>query len=263
MLSHSFDRFYVVAKFELPKVEDSRFTTVYFDSKCSYLASNDSYLRKLMRHCLKIIPYMEFYKRQTRYYNNTAHKILTKDIGLILPTFPNDNRPKRGAILASALGGIASSIISLAYKEIVSFLHHKRHKALHKAVKVMEKKTDLQHNKTHHLENTMIMYGVYNSDILTELTETVHRMQNTTVWKERTFLRKVNQMYELYLNQEGMQHFAINLVLYLTMVREKYVKMYERFIEELKTYSKLIRILSKRLFANLFITAIKIRENLR
>ena len=44
MLSHSFDRFYVVAKFELPKVEDLRFTTVDFDSKCSYLASNDSYL---------------------------------------------------------------------------------------------------------------------------------------------------------------------------------------------------------------------------
>ena len=28
-------------------------------------------------------------------------------------------------------------------------------------------------------------------------------------------------------------------------MREKYVKMYERFIEELKTYSKVIRILSK------------------
>ena len=53
MLSHSFDRFYVVAKFELPKVEDLRFTTVDCDSKCSYLASNDSYLRKLMGHCLK------------------------------------------------------------------------------------------------------------------------------------------------------------------------------------------------------------------
>ena len=109
----------------------------------------------------------------------------------------------------------------------------------------MEKKTDLQHNKVHHPEDTMIMYGVYNSDTLTELTETVHRMQNTTTWKERTFAGKKNQMYKLYLNHEGMQHFAINSVLYLTMVREKYVKMYERFIEELKTYSKLIRILSK------------------
>ena len=91
----------------------------------------------------------------------------------------------------------------------------------------------------------MIIYSVYNSDTLTELIETVHRMQNTTTWKERTFAGKLNQMYELYLNQEGMQHFAINSVLYLATVTGKYVKMYERFIEELKTYSKSIRILSK------------------
>ena len=65
---------------------------------------------------------------------------MTKYIGLILPTYPTDKRPKQGAILASVLGGIASSIIGLAYEGISSFLHHKRHKALHKAVTVMEKK---------------------------------------------------------------------------------------------------------------------------
>ena len=80
-----------------------------------------------------------------------AYEILTNEIGLILPTFPKDKRPKRGTILASVLGGIASSIIGLAYEGISSFLHHKRHKALNKAVKVMERKTDLQHNKIHHL----------------------------------------------------------------------------------------------------------------
>ena len=42
-----------------------------------------------------------------------------------------------------------------------------------------------------------------------------------------------------------MHHYAINSVLYLTSIRKKYVKMYERFIEELKMYSKVIRILSK------------------
>ena len=52
--------------------------------------------------------------------------------------------------------------------------------------------------------------------------------------KKKTFAGKLNEMYELYLNHDGMDHFAIISVLYLTMVREKYVKMYERFIEELK-----------------------------
>ena len=50
---------------------------------------------------------------------------------------------------------------------------------------------------------------------------------------------------ELYAQDKGIHNYAINSVLPLTTVREKYVKMYERFIEELKLYSKVIRILSK------------------
>ena len=42
-----------------------------------------------------------------------------------------------------------------------------------------------------------------------------------------------------------MHNYAINSVLFLTMIQEKYVKMYERFIEELKLYSRAIRVLSK------------------
>ena len=175
---------------------------------------------------------MEFYKKQIEYYNHKACEILTNEIGLILPTFPKDKRPKRGAILASVLEGIASSIIGLTYESISSFLHHKRLNALNKAVKVMERKTDLQQNKIHHLDDTMIMYGVYNSDTLTELIDTVHRMYNTTMWKERSFAGKLNQWLELYLHQEGMHHYAINSILFLTMIREKHVKMYERFLQE-------------------------------
>ena len=115
MLSHSFDRFYVVTKFELPRVEDLKLTTIDFDSNCSYLDGNGNYIKKLHRHCLRIVPYIDLYKRQIAYYNITAYRIMTKDIGLILPTFPTGKRPKRGAILASVLGGIASSIIGLVH----------------------------------------------------------------------------------------------------------------------------------------------------
>ena len=86
----------------------------------------------------------------------------------------------------------------------------KRYKALNKTLKVMERKTDLQQNKIHHLEDTMIMYGVYNSDTLTELIYTVHRMYNITTWQERPFAGRLNQWLELYLHQEGVQHYAIN-----------------------------------------------------
>ena len=50
---------------------------------------------------------------------------------------------------------------------------------------------------------------------------------------------------EIYSQDEGVHNYAINPVLFLTTVREKYVKMYESFIEELKLYSRAIRVLSK------------------
>ena len=39
--------------------------------------------------------------------------------------------------------------------------------------------------------------------------------------------------------------YSINTLLFLTTIKEKYVRMYERFITELKSYSKAICILSK------------------
>ena len=36
-ISHSFDRFYVVTKFELPKVQDLQFTTIPYDKNCEHL----------------------------------------------------------------------------------------------------------------------------------------------------------------------------------------------------------------------------------
>ena len=44
---------------------------------------------------------------------------------------------------------------------------------------------------------------------------------------------------------KGVGHYVINSLLFLTTAREKYVKMYERFIDQLKMYSQAIRILSK------------------
>ena len=143
------------------------------------------------------------------------------------------------------MGSVASKVIGLAYEGISSFLHNKRHKALHKAVAVINKKTNIQHNRINHLEDTMIMYGVYNSDTLTDLIDKVHTMQNFTTWNEKTFTGKLHDWMEIYAQDRGVHIYAINSVLFLTTVREKYMKMYERFIEELKLYSKAIRVLSK------------------
>ena len=77
MLTHSFDRFYVVAKYKIPKIENLKFTTFSFDLTCNYLnISKKSYLLRYIRHCKRIAPYVKFYKQQLDYYNQTTYHIL-------------------------------------------------------------------------------------------------------------------------------------------------------------------------------------------
>ena len=58
MLSHSFDRFYVVTKFELTKVEDLKLTMIPYDSTCQYLekAKSNPYITDMKNYCIKIAP---------------------------------------------------------------------------------------------------------------------------------------------------------------------------------------------------------------
>ena len=92
---------------------------------------------------------MAFYKMQIKAHNNTTHHILRNEIDLILPKFPKGQKNNRGIFNAIILG-----FVGLAFEGISSFLHNRRHKALHKAVKAMSIETDIQRNKLMHSENT-------------------------------------------------------------------------------------------------------------
>ena len=84
-------------------------------------------------------------------------------------------------------------------------------------------------------------------------------MQNFTTCNEKTFAGKLHEWMELYSHNEGLHHYAINCALFLAMVRKKYVKVYKRFIEELKIYSKAM-ISIKRVFTIFPTTTIKTGE---
>ena len=92
----------------------------------------------------------------------------------------------------------------------------------------------------------MVMYSKYNSDTLTNLIDTVHRMHNLTSLKERLFVGIVNEWLKQQLTYYNDEYsYSITTLLFLRTINERYVRMYERFINELKTYSKAILILSK------------------
>ena len=166
----------MVTKFELPKVEDLQFDDIPHDAEYTYLDNSKpgqilGMIKEVKHCCVKIAPHKKYYRKQIAYYNQTATDILTNELALILPTFTKQDRHKRGIITSHITG-----FIGLAYERISSFLHHKRQKALHKAVHAIENKVDLQCNKIFHLEDSMVMYGLYNSDTLEDLIDTVHKL---------------------------------------------------------------------------------------
>ena len=83
MLSHSFDRFYVVTKFILPTIKDLKFSPIDFDSECDYLNvdldTQIHYLPNIKNVCMKIVLFVNFNKKQIDSYNKTVLDILTKN----------------------------------------------------------------------------------------------------------------------------------------------------------------------------------------
>ena len=187
MLVHSFDRFYVVTKFMLPTIEDLKFSKLDFDYTCAYMEkeyapNTDSrkYMLELRAYCNKVKPFVTYYNKLINSYNNTAHNILEKEIKLLLPQV--SKRQKCGIITT-----VVSSFIGLGYEGISSFLQHKRNNVLHKAVNAMNNKANIQHNKLMKLDDTMLIYGIYNVETLEKLIKTVCKIHNTTALHDKLF----------------------------------------------------------------------------
>ena len=74
MLVHSFDRFHVVTKFEMPKIEDLKLTTFTFDFACKHLISDRTFMQKYFKHCQRIVPYVRLYQNR---YNILIKQLIT------------------------------------------------------------------------------------------------------------------------------------------------------------------------------------------
>ena len=134
------------------------------------------------------------------------------------------NKRSKREILTTVVGRFASGVIGIAYEGILTFLHHKRHKALQKAVKAIKKRSDMQANKIYHLEDSMIMYGSYNSSTLTSLIDIIHKIYNATTTGEKKFAGVLCKcLRDELIKTSNQYNCTIDSLLFLTTIREKYV----------------------------------------
>ena len=147
---------------------------------------------------------------------------------MILPKFNEGQKNKKGIFSAIIIG-----FIGLAFEGISSFLHIRRHKVLLKAVKPMSVTTYMQRNKLMHLENTMVMYGIYNAETLENLVKTVHALHSRQTLYENLFTGRTSAAYESYsqmCGSHGIHHYAVNSMLYLRTIKDKYIEIYNEII---------------------------------
>ena len=99
-----------------------------FNGKCNYLNDNivhdynsKEYISTLKVYCRKIIPFVQFIKKQISSYDCAVHNILMNEISLILPYFPKVRQEKRNIIVL-----LITVFIGLMHECISSYLHNRR-----------------------------------------------------------------------------------------------------------------------------------------
>ena len=261
MLAHSFDRFYIIMKFMLPSMGDIKFSNLNFDHSCAYMnkkyapnMDSSKYLAELKTYCNKIKPFVSHYSTLIKSYNATVYNILVNEIR---PLLPHISKQKHGIVST-----LVSGFIGLAYEGISSFLQRKCEDALQKAIIAMNNEADFQCNKLLKLDNTMLMYGIYNAETLEKLINTVQEIHNVTSSHERLFAGEHNPAIFrlLYMDALGVQQYAFNSLLFLRVVQDKYISLYKELITQLKLYVSAIRILAKGYLPTTLITPSKLQE---
>ena len=222
MLVHLFDRIYIVTKFILPSIEDITFSKLKYDNTYMYMnkeyaPNTDSrkHLTELKTYCNKIRPFVSYYRKLINSHNITAHNKLENEIK---PLLPQISKQRCGIITT-----LVSGFISFAYEGISSFLQQKCKNALQKAVDAMSNQASIQCNKLIKLDNTMLMYGIYNAETLEKLINTVQEIHNVTSSHKKIFAGEYNPALfrMLYMDALGIEQYAINSLLFFRVIQDK------------------------------------------
>ena len=82
------------------------------------------------------------------------------------------------------------------------------------------------------LDDTMLMYGIYNAETLEKLTKTVHEIHNATYSHEILFAGDHDHSLFriLYTDALGREQYATMSLLFLRIIQDKYISLYRELI---------------------------------
>ena len=78
----------------------------------------------------------------------------------------------------------------------------------------INKRNNIERNRVFHLEDSMIMYGVYNVDTLEKIdTNGIQMMNNRSVWYEKLYAGQVNNWFEKVFSQSRYKLFCHTFII--------------------------------------------------
>ena len=126
----------------------------------------------------------------------------------------------------------------------------------------MNNKAKIQCNTLIKLDDTMLMYGIYNAETLEKLIRTIHEIHNTTSSHEKLFVGEHNHSIfrMFYTDALDVQQYVTNSLFYLRIIQDKYITLYRELITQLHAYVSAIRMLAKGYLPNTLIKPKRLQE---
>ena len=221
----------------------------YFKTQVTKLIREDLYHAL---HSLHPVSHFEYKRIQKRALPLTQGMVLDTNPSSTLQNIPfvdlPRNRSRRlalGAIVSAALPAIGK-LATLAVEELGSYLQRKRNNALTKALQLMDQDLIHTRNMMHQLEKDFLLYGEYDinstQSILKILDNLDTRTSSLEGWLEYNSKEWATSLVDTVNGPVLYSHLS---QLYIQSLREKYIRLYEALVTELKLLLRSIAILSK------------------
>ena len=160
-------------------------------------------------------------------------------------SLPKHEREKRG------LTGIAIPILgklaTIAIEALGSHFQKKRRRAMAKALERMESSQFLTKNQLYKLDNEFLMFGDYEIQTTDGMIRLLGNLNNRTQYLERIITGKDLTAARNYLrnNVRGTELFTHQVQKYMQAMTERYLRVPENLISELRLLLRSIAILSR------------------
>ena len=164
-------------------------------------------------------------------YTNTSQSKLTR---------------KRRGILGIALP-IVGKIATIAIEALGSHLQKKRRRAMAKALGRMESSQFLTKNQLYKLDKDFLMFGDYEIQTTDGMIKLLGNLNNRTLYLEKIITGQDPNAAKNYLRDtmRGTEIFSHQVQMYMQAMRERYLRVPENLINELRLLLRSIAILSR------------------